>query len=102
MSSQIIVDSTINISTQFQVVSGALLCLICDVEIRNCTLVFIASGLQVSGMIIEPKESITIQQSFIQFRISSINSSGLTNVVKQSSVTILISQCKLAGSNQLN
>ncbi|CAL6051473.1 Conserved_hypothetical protein [Hexamita inflata] len=101
MSSQIIVDSTINISTQFQVVSGALLCLICDVEVRKCTLVFIASGLQVSGMIIEPKESIRIQQSFIQFRISSMNSSGLTNVVKQSSVTIVISMCKLAGSNQL-
>ncbi|CAL6059414.1 Conserved_hypothetical protein [Hexamita inflata] len=101
MSSQIIVDSTINISTQFQVVSGALLCLICDVEVRKCTLVFIASGLQVSGMIIEPKESITMQQSFIQFRISSMNSSGLTNIINQSSITILISQCKLAGSNQL-
>ncbi|CAL6000767.1 Conserved_hypothetical protein [Hexamita inflata] len=101
MDKQIVQDSNINISIYFQVLSGALLCTICDIDLQRCTLVFIASGLQVSGMIIEPKESITIQQSFIQFRISSMNSSGLTNVVKQSSVTILISQCKLAGSNQL-
>ncbi|CAL6101030.1 Hypothetical_protein [Hexamita inflata] len=101
MDKQIVQDSNINISIYFQVLSGALLCTICDIDLQRCTLVFIASGLQVSSMIIEPKESITIQQSFIQFRISSMNSSGLTNVVKQSSVTILISQCKLAGSNQL-
>ncbi|CAL6036762.1 Conserved_hypothetical protein [Hexamita inflata] len=50
-------------------------------------------------MIIEPKENVTIQQSFVQFRISSMNSSGLTNVVNESSVTFLISQSKLAGSN---
>ncbi|CAL6005882.1 Conserved_hypothetical protein [Hexamita inflata] len=101
MDQQIVYDSNINISIYFQVLSGALLCTICDIDMQRCTLVFIASGLQISGMIIEPKESINIQQSFIQFRISSMNSSGLTNIVKQSSVTILICQCKLAGSNQL-
>ncbi|CAL6049752.1 Hypothetical_protein [Hexamita inflata] len=50
-------------------------------------------------MVIEPKESFNIQQSFVQFRISSMNSSGLTNVVNESSVIYLINQCKLAGSN---
>ncbi|CAL5997613.1 Conserved_hypothetical protein [Hexamita inflata] len=51
-------------------------------------------------MIIEPKESFIFQQSFIQFRISSMNSSGLTNVIRQeSSITYIINQCKLTGSN---
>ncbi|CAL6065406.1 Conserved_hypothetical protein [Hexamita inflata] len=50
-------------------------------------------------MIIEPKNSFVVQNSFIQFRISSMNSSGLTNVIKESSVQYIISQCKLAGSN---
>ncbi|CAL6067025.1 Conserved_hypothetical protein [Hexamita inflata] len=50
-------------------------------------------------MIIEPKESFIVQYSLVQFRISSMNSSGLTNIINESSVTFVISQCKLAGSN---
>ncbi|CAL5977450.1 Conserved_hypothetical protein [Hexamita inflata] len=73
----------------------------CDIDVQRCNLIFIASGQQISSMIIEPKESVNIQQSFIQFRISSTNSSGLTNVIKQSSVTITLNQCKLSGSNQI-
>ncbi|CAL6069625.1 Conserved_hypothetical protein [Hexamita inflata] len=84
---------------QFQVLTGALLCITCNLEVQKCNFVFIASGQQISGMIIEPRESFKIQQSFIQFRISSTNSSGLTNVVNESSVIYIISQCKLAGSN---
>ncbi|CAL5978987.1 Conserved_hypothetical protein [Hexamita inflata] len=84
---------------KFQVLTGALLCIACNVDVLRCNLAFVASGQQISGMIIEPKESFIIQQSFVQFRISSMNSSGLTNVVNESSVTFVISQCKLAGSN---
>ncbi|CAL6090995.1 Hypothetical_protein [Hexamita inflata] len=50
-------------------------------------------------MIIEPKESFSVKQSFIQYRISSMNASGLTNIVKQTSVTYIISNCKLTGNN---
>ncbi|CAL6072515.1 Conserved_hypothetical protein [Hexamita inflata] len=49
-------------------------------------------------MIIEPKESVVVQLSFIQFRISSLNSSGLMNVIKYYTVTY-INQCSLTGSN---
>ncbi|CAL6025378.1 Conserved_hypothetical protein [Hexamita inflata] len=49
-------------------------------------------------MIIEPKESVVVQLSFIQFRISSLNSSGLVNVIKYYTVTY-INQCSLTGSN---
>ncbi|CAL6051555.1 Conserved_hypothetical protein [Hexamita inflata] len=96
---QTITDSNINISIQFQVLTGALLCITCDVNVKTCNLVFIASGQEISGMIIEPRESFKIQQSFIQFRISSLNSSGLINVIKESSIIYVISQCKLSGSN---
>ncbi|CAL6004936.1 Conserved_hypothetical protein [Hexamita inflata] len=92
-------DSNINISIRFQVLIGALFCITCDVEVQKCNLLFIASGQQISGMIIEPKQSFVVQNSFIQFRISSMNSSGLTNVIKESSVQFIISQCKLTGSN---
>ncbi|CAL6063914.1 Conserved_hypothetical protein [Hexamita inflata] len=98
MTSQIIKDSNINISLQFSVLIGALICTVCDIDIQKCNLVFIASGQQVSGLILEPKESVSVQQSFIQYRISSNNSSGLVNVIKQSSIFI-VNQCKLTGSN---
>ncbi|CAL5985183.1 Conserved_hypothetical protein [Hexamita inflata] len=98
LNSQIVTDSNINISVQFQVLTGALLCITCDVEVKKCNFVYIASGQQISGMIIEPKQSIVVQQSFIQFRISSMNSSGLMNVIKYYTVTY-INQCKLTGSN---
>ncbi|CAL5987830.1 Hypothetical_protein [Hexamita inflata] len=97
--SQLITDSSINVSILFQVLSGALICILCDIDVQSCNLVFIASGQQISGMIIQPKESFTVQQSFIQFRISSTNSSGLANVINESSVIYIISQCKLTGSN---
>ncbi|CAL5978965.1 Growth_factor receptor cysteine-rich domain superfamily [Hexamita inflata] len=84
---------------KFQVLIGALLCIECNVDVQRCNLVFVASGQQISGMIIEPIGSVAIQQSFVQFRISSMNSSGLTNVVNESSLKFVISQCKLAGSN---
>ncbi|CAL6101037.1 Conserved_hypothetical protein [Hexamita inflata] len=98
---QTIIDSNINISLQFPVLTGALLCIICDVDVQQCNLVFIAKGQQISGLIIEPKERVNIQLSFIQFRISSMNSSGIVNIINQSSVSLLIYQCKLIGYNLL-
>ncbi|CAL5997969.1 Conserved_hypothetical protein [Hexamita inflata] len=99
--SQTITDSNINISIQFQVLIGALLCITCDVEVKNCNLLFIASGQQISGVIVEPKYSFIVQQSFIQYRISSVKSSGLTNIINESSISFVISQCQLTGSNLL-
>ncbi|CAL6115783.1 Conserved_hypothetical protein [Hexamita inflata] len=99
--SQTITDSNINISIQFQVLTGALLCIICEVVVKQCKLIFIASGQQISGVIVEPKYSFIVQQSFIQYRISSIKSSGLTNIINESSISFAISQCQLTGSNLL-
>ncbi|CAL5979003.1 Conserved_hypothetical protein [Hexamita inflata] len=82
--------------------SGALLCGNCDVKVQKCNLVFIASGQQISGLVIEPKVCFIVQQSFIQFRIISAYSSGFTNVVKQQNTVFIVNQCKLSGSNQVH
>ncbi|CAL5997593.1 Conserved_hypothetical protein [Hexamita inflata] len=79
--------------------SGALLCGNCDVKVQKCNLVFIASGKQISGLVVEPTLCFIVQQSFIQFRITSIYSSGFTNVIKQPNIAFKIDQCKLSGSN---
>ncbi|CAL5981219.1 Conserved_hypothetical protein [Hexamita inflata] len=82
--------------------SGALLCGNCDVKVQKCNLVFIASGQQISGLVIEPKVCFIVQQSFIQFRIISAYSSGFINVVKQQNTVFIVNQCKLSGSNQVH
>ncbi|CAL6068411.1 Conserved_hypothetical protein [Hexamita inflata] len=99
LKNQFVFNSLINISLTFDVFSGALLCTQCDLEVRSSTLVFVASGRQISGLIIESKETVQIYQSFVQYRISSANSSGLVNVVNNSQTVFSIWQCKLAGSN---
>ncbi|CAL6097846.1 Conserved_hypothetical protein [Hexamita inflata] len=97
---QIIQDSIINVTLKIQVLVGTLLCKLCDLEVNDCTFIFVASGQQISGMIIESIANIIIQRSFIQNRISSMNSSGLINIIN-SFTTIQINNCKLAGSNAL-
>ncbi|CAL5981327.1 IPT/TIG_domain-containing protein [Hexamita inflata] len=92
-------DSLINVSLNFQVFNGALICIKCDVKIFNCTLVFIATGNQVSGILIYANTQICIQQTFIQYRISSQQSSGIVNSVNTSDVNISIIDCKLIGFN---
>ncbi|CAL6015403.1 Hypothetical_protein [Hexamita inflata] len=98
MKSQILLNSKISISLQYYVLTGALLCTNCDIEVDSCTLIFNASGQQISGMIIEPIESVTVKYSFIQFRICSYNSSGLVNVINFQT-TFIINECNLTGSN---
>ncbi|CAL6081034.1 filamentous_hemagglutinin N-terminal domain-containing protein [Hexamita inflata] len=95
---QIVLDSLINISLQFEVFQDALICIKCDVQIMNCTLVFIATGRQISALVIEIYQQIQLQQSFIQYKVISLNSSGLINVVN-SQINLSVIDCKLTGGN---
>ncbi|CAL6002132.1 Conserved_hypothetical protein [Hexamita inflata] len=99
---QIVLDSSINVSLNFQVFQGALICIKCDVQIITCTLVFIAAGNQISGILIEANTQICIQQTFIQYRISSQYSSGIVNSVNTSNVNMSIIECKLIGFNLIS
>ncbi|CAL6052051.1 Conserved_hypothetical protein [Hexamita inflata] len=97
--SQTVRDSIVSIAIDFQVVVGALICLKCDIEVFNSTLLFVGSGMQISGVIIQAFDSFRLQQTFVQFRLSSFNSSGLVNMIIQSLTNFSIVDCKLAGSN---
>ncbi|CAL5979494.1 Hypothetical_protein [Hexamita inflata] len=97
--SQNVADSEINISLNFPVFQGALICLQCNVQVTNCTLVFVATGKAVSCVLGEALNDVSIQQTFIQFRISSSNSSGIVNKVSNSLVNFSITDCKLTGGN---
>ncbi|CAL6025303.1 Conserved_hypothetical protein [Hexamita inflata] len=100
--SQIVLDSQINVSLNFKVYQGALICIKCDVQIITCTLVFIAAGNKISGILIEANRQICIQSTFIQYRISSQYSSGIVNSVNTSNVNMSIIDCKLIGFNLIS
>ncbi|CAL6115173.1 Hypothetical_protein [Hexamita inflata] len=99
LKTNIVKDSQVNISLNFEVFHGALICIICDVEIYNCSLVFVASGKQLSGLVGEAPYSVFLQQSFIQYRLTSINASGIVNQINNANANISIIDCKLTGSN---
>ncbi|CAL6020538.1 Conserved_hypothetical protein [Hexamita inflata] len=99
VNSQFIKDSILNVTLQFQVFVGALVCIICDVQVYNASLVFIAFGQQVSAMVIEVQSTVQIELTFVQYRIQSQNSSGLVNVINQQLTIFSINDCKLSGSN---
>ncbi|CAL5971367.1 Conserved_hypothetical protein [Hexamita inflata] len=92
-------DSQINMSLKFDVLQGALICIQCDVFIHNCTLVFVARGQQVSGVLIESLTNIQIIQSFVQYRHTSGNSSGVVNIINNAMDNFTVAHCKLAGHN---
>ncbi|CAL6036802.1 Conserved_hypothetical protein [Hexamita inflata] len=98
---QIVRDSNISITIDFQVVVGALICIQCDINVYNSTLLFVGSGMQISGVILQALDSFRLQQTFIQFRLTGQNSSGLVNIILTSLTNFSIVDCKLAGSNLL-
>ncbi|CAL6021125.1 Conserved_hypothetical protein [Hexamita inflata] len=101
VNSQTISDSLVNVTLQFEVITGALICITCDITVLSSTLVFIASGQQISGLILETLLNVNLFQSFVQYRINCLHSSGLINVINQESVNFQIKNCKLSGYNYL-
>ncbi|CAL5979687.1 Hypothetical_protein [Hexamita inflata] len=76
---QTISDSIINITIDFEIVQGALICIQCDAYIKQSTLIFIASGAVLSGVMLKSQNYIVIDNSSIQFRLNSQNLSGIVN-----------------------
>ncbi|CAL6091526.1 Hypothetical_protein [Hexamita inflata] len=65
------------------------------------TCVFIASGVQLSSILSESRENISLHQCFVQYRFQSYNSSGLVSIIA-SSLLFNITDCKLSGYNYIN
>ncbi|CAL6032426.1 Conserved_hypothetical protein [Hexamita inflata] len=95
---QNVMDSQINISMNYEIFQGALICIKCDVQIMNCTLIFVAAGAQISALVIEVNQLLQILQSFVQYRATCSNSSGFINVIN-SQINLSIIDCKLTGGN---
>ncbi|CAL5982091.1 Conserved_hypothetical protein [Hexamita inflata] len=92
-------NSLLNVTIQLQVITGALICIQCNVSVQNSTLIFIAQGIQISGIMIQSISRISLISTTLQQRFQSEQSSGIINLIKNSIEIFQISQCKIIGTN---
>ncbi|CAL6029436.1 Conserved_hypothetical protein [Hexamita inflata] len=92
-------DSIINITIKFYILSGALVCFQCDIQILTSTLLFIASGKYLSGIILNSSKVIDIQQSLIQYRFNGSQISGISNLITSKLDILQIIMTQLSGTN---
>ncbi|CAL5972280.1 Hypothetical_protein [Hexamita inflata] len=76
-SSLIVQSSSFNVSLTDNILQGALVCTKCDLISFGSTLIFVANGQNISGLIIEPIKNINIDQCFVQLRTNSVFSAGI-------------------------
>ncbi|CAL6105424.1 Hypothetical_protein [Hexamita inflata] len=92
-------DCIINITINFSTVNSALICISCDVQIDNSTLIFIANGTFVSGIMQEAQNTIIIVNTNISYRFSSQQSAGIVNRIVNPIQKSSIDKTKLSGFN---
>ncbi|CAL5979133.1 BspA_family leucine-rich repeat surface protein [Hexamita inflata] len=100
--SQNIVDSHIFVKINYSILTGALICLECDIYIINSNLQFIASGLQISAIILKSNENIQLNRVNISFRFNCNYSSGIVNLINSQLNFFNIQQCIITGFNADN
>ncbi|CAL6069082.1 Conserved_hypothetical protein [Hexamita inflata] len=102
LQTQNLTSCSINVTINFNVVSAALLCIKCDLNIDQSTLVFIATGQKLSGVLMESQKTIIITSTSIQYRFGSLQSSGIVNQINSTLSTFKLQNVKLTGFNFLN
>ncbi|CAL5993571.1 Hypothetical_protein [Hexamita inflata] len=99
---QDIIDSEIFVTINYSILTGALICLQCDIDIKRSQLEFIAHGISISALVQQSLNIIQISEVSISFRFWSNYSSGIINQVKQALSLFSISQSILTGFNYIN
>ncbi|CAL6055234.1 Conserved_hypothetical protein [Hexamita inflata] len=70
----------------------------CDIETSNSTLIFQASGVKVSVIMIESRFSIQLATTTIQYRLNSSQSSAIVNSINTTMDKFQLVACKLIGT----
>ncbi|CAL5986168.1 Hypothetical_protein [Hexamita inflata] len=96
---QDILDSDIFVTINYSILTGALICMQCDIEIQRSQLQFVAHGVQISALILKSLNTVQISKVNISFRFTSNFSSGLVNHINKSLTTFNISESILTGFN---
>ncbi|CAL5997115.1 Hypothetical_protein [Hexamita inflata] len=96
---QVVQDCVMNVSIQFQVVTAALVYIKCDLIVQISTMVFIASGQRVSGVLLESQDMLVINDTTIQYRFNSSNASGVINQIEALMTAFTFNNVYLSGFN---
>ncbi|CAL6012445.1 Hypothetical_protein [Hexamita inflata] len=82
------IDSNIQVKITEQLAEGALLCLQCNLNIQSSDLLFVASGQNISGLVLIVKVSLQIKQSLVQQRLTGCFVGGLILYAKNSELSM--------------
>ncbi|CAL6085606.1 Hypothetical_protein [Hexamita inflata] len=99
-SEQEVYDCLINVSINLDVVKAALICQTCDVQIQQSTLIFVASGVILSGVLTQSMSLIQIKSCSIQHRFNCNYSAGIVSQVYNNISTLELIRVNLSGYNQ--
>ncbi|CAL6084982.1 Conserved_hypothetical protein [Hexamita inflata] len=97
-----IVDTSINISVNTNVIKCALICLKCDVIIETSQLILTAQGQVVSGIALEIIFELYISKTSIQVRMSAVRGAGIVSIVQEDLQKYSISNSVLSVTSLLN
>ncbi|CAL5971136.1 Hypothetical_protein [Hexamita inflata] len=95
--SQKITGTTINVTIDFSIVTGALVCLQCNLSVDSSTLVFAASGQKLSGIMATAGLFFLVSKSLLQFRLDGIYQSGLVNSVQREMAAFALQDSRMTG-----
>ncbi|CAL5987802.1 Hypothetical_protein [Hexamita inflata] len=96
---QDIIDSDIFVMINYSMLAGALICMQCDINIKQSQLEFIAHGIKISALILKSIIIVQITEVNISFRFKSNFSSAIVNQVNQTLSSFNIAQSILTGFN---
>ncbi|CAL6056015.1 Hypothetical_protein [Hexamita inflata] len=97
---QDIINSAIYIMINYSILSGALICMQCDIDIQKSQLEFIAHGVSISALILKSIKIVHVSEVNISFRFQSNFSSGIINQINQTLSSFMIVQSIITGYNQ--
>ncbi|CAL6053988.1 Hypothetical_protein [Hexamita inflata] len=97
LNAQNITGSTISVNLDFEVITGALVCIACDLFVHNSVLKFEARGKQVSAVLLETQDNVELKLTTIQYRLDSQQASGIAGVVRSKPSLFSVEGCKMSG-----
>ncbi|CAL5971141.1 Hypothetical_protein [Hexamita inflata] len=95
--SQKITNTTINVTIDFSIVTGALVCLQCNLSVDSSTLVFAASGQKLSGIMATAGLFFQVSKSLLQFRLDGLYQSGLVNSIQREMTAFALQDSRMTG-----
>ncbi|CAL6021927.1 Hypothetical_protein [Hexamita inflata] len=96
---QQISDSLINVTVMYDIIYGSLICIKCDITLKNSNLLYEAGGSQISTLMQESLHYIIVVNSSIQFRFDAITCGGLVYKLSEANLLFSILNTALIGFN---